>query len=762
MTSRPKTLAEIWPSLEQAVTRVIKIQNEGVSYDEWMQIFATVHDYCSCSNASPHIRTGKQNGAYFGGEDLYFKLVQYLRDYMKELLDESDKYMGQELLVYYRTQWVRYTSAMAKIHNMFHYLNRYWIKREAEDPKKDAYEIQYLGLVIWRDYLFKHLRLRLIPAILVLIEKERNWELIDVSLVKCLVSSMVSLGLTKEKPSETSLSIYKSSFEDPFLQETEAYYTKEASDFIISNTVVDYMKKVETRLAEEYSRVDQYLHHDTQPELISRCERVLIQRHQELLWQEAPQLLKDEKIDDLARMYSLLIRVPDGLNPLKIDLEKHVQQEGLKAIERVTEEAEKDPKVFVEVLFSVFKKFNELVSGPFKNDLGFVAALDKACRRFINDNSICRKAGTGPSKSPELLARYTDQLLKKSAKNPEEAVMEQTLTDIMTVFKYIEEKDVFMTFYSKSLAKRLIQGTSASEDMESNMIAKLKSACGFEYTAKLQKMFTDISVSRDLQDNFRASLEAKQVNLECDFGVLVLTSGAWPLTLPTTNFTTPPELLECEKYFQEYYTKQFVGRRLHWLHQQSKGELKTRAFPSNKVQGYTFQCSTYQIGILLLFNDHSKLNYTDIRESTQLTDEVLKSTLKTLLKVRLLVCDPKLTPENPNLSEKHRFAVNPNFKSSKLKVNINIRAESERDSERKQTIGVIDDDRRLQIQAAIVRIMKMRRELAHQNLIAEVLQQLRPRFNPRIPLIKKSIDMLIEKEYLERAANKKDHYIYLA
>lgn len=44
----------------------------------------------------------------------------------------------------------------------------------------------------------------------------------------------------------------------------------------------------------------------------------------------------------------------------------------------------------------------------------------------------------------------------------------------MTVFKYIEDKDVFQTFYSKNLAKRLIHGTSASEDLEGTMIGKLK------------------------------------------------------------------------------------------------------------------------------------------------------------------------------------------------------------------------------------------------------------------------------------------------
>lgn len=59
----------------------------------------------------------------------------------------------------------------------------------------------------------------------------------------------------------------------------------------------------------------------------------------------------------------------------------------------------------------------------------------------------------------------------------------------MVVFKYIEDKDVFQKFYSKMLAKRLVHHTSASDDAEASMISKLKQACGYEYTIKLQRMF---------------------------------------------------------------------------------------------------------------------------------------------------------------------------------------------------------------------------------------------------------------------------------
>jgi cullin 1 len=85
----------------------------------------------------------------------------------------------------------------------------------------------------------------------------------------------------------------------------------------------------------------------------------------------------------------------------------------------------------VQTILEVHKKYNALVLTAFNNDSGFVAALDKACGKFINTNVVTADCKS-TSKSPELLAKYCDVLLKKSSKNPEEAELEDTLNQVVS------------------------------------------------------------------------------------------------------------------------------------------------------------------------------------------------------------------------------------------------------------------------------------------------------------------------------------------
>jgi len=134
-------------------------------------------------------------------------------------------------------------------------------------------------------------------------------------------------------------------------------------------------------------------------------------------------------------------------------------------------------------------------------------------------------------------------LLKKGNKTQvEESQLDEKLNQIIIIFKYVDDKDVFQKFYSKMLARRLIQGTSISDDAEGIMIGGLKQACGFEYTSKLQRMFTDITLSTDINEKFKEFCTSKGWDTKVDFSVMVLTAGSWPLQTQSSNFNIPMEL----------------------------------------------------------------------------------------------------------------------------------------------------------------------------------------------------------------------------
>jgi cullin 1 len=759
-----------WAYLQAGISRVMQDLEQGLDMNTYMGIYTAVHNFCTSQKAltvqnatvnsmhSPHaagIGHGAHRGAHLLGEDLYKKLQAFLENHLDSLLVQTRSHSNEALLQFYIKEWERYTNSAKYINHMFRYLNRHWVKREMDEGKKNIYDVYTLHLVQWRKVLFEPLSGKVMDAVLKLVEKQRMGETIEHNQIKQVVDSFVSLGLDETDPNRTTLEVYRFYFEKPFLDATRDFYATESKQFVAENSVVEYMKKAEARLQEEEDRVNMYLHPDIAIPLKKECNQVLIADHAPLLKEEFQTLLDTDREEDMARMYNLLARIPDGLDPLRQKFENHVRKAGLSAVQKVvgTEAAALEPKVYVDALLEVHTQYQGLVKRAFNDEPEFTRSLDNACREFVNRNDVGKLGGA--NKSPELVAKYTDVLLRKSATAVEETQLETALTQIMTVFKYIEDKDVFQKFYSRMLARRLVHSNSSSDDAETSMISKLKEACGFEYTNKLQRMFQDMALSKEMNANFRKHVDALDNKKSyIDSSYAILGTSFWPLTPPATTFT-PPGVIndDCER-FTQWYRQQHDGRKLTWLWHLCKGDI--RANYTKGAAKYIFQVSAYQMGILLLFNDGDTHTYEDLESSTHLSQEVLEQAIATILKAKVLI----MSPEGGKVGKGKSFRLNHDFKHKKLRVKLDIGGIKESRQEESETNKTIEEDRKLLLQSAIVRIMKARKQMKHQQLVSETISQIKSRFMPKIADIKKCIEILLDKEYLERLED--DELGYLA
>jgi len=327
---------------------------------------------------------------------------------------------------------------------------------------------------------------------------------------------------------------------------------------------------------------------------------------------------------------------------------------------------------------------------------------------------------------------------------------------VMEIFRFINGKDVFEAFYKKDLAKRLLLAKSASIDGEKAMITKLKTECGANFTSKLEGMFKDIDLSKELMVEFKQTKEndnfTKNEGLESK--VYILTTGYWP-PYNTIKCNLPPLLSDFQQVFATFYLNKYHGRRLLWQHSLTQCTLKA-LFPKGRKE---LGVSLFQGLVLLMFNEGDTQSFNDFFQYTGLESSELKRTLQSLAcgKVRVLVKEP----QGRIVNEGDTFQMNANFSAKVHCININAAVQvKETKQEQKKTQENVFKDRQYQVDAAIVRIMKTRKTSSHNLLISELYNQLK--FPVKASDLKKRIESLIEREYIERDSEDNSLYNYLA
>ncbi|GLJ06177.1 hypothetical protein SUGI_0032890 [Cryptomeria japonica] len=237
-----------------------------------------------------------------------------------------------------------------------------------------------------------------------------------------------------------------------------------------------------------------------------------------------------------------------------------------------------------------------------------------------------------------------------------------------------------------------------------------------------------------------------------EFSVTVLTSGFWPSYKSPESLVLPVEMVRNLESFKEFYKRRKMNRRLTWKHSLGTCILIGR-FDQGEIEIVGTPCHA---SALLLFNETAKLSFSQVKSQLNLEVEDTIALLNSLACSKYKILS-KL-PDTQSVIETDYFEFNAKFSCSKRKIRLPAPT-----AKVKENVGkVVFRDRQYIIDASVVRIMKRRKVLAHKELVMQCSEQVNDRFTADMKEIRRRIENLIDREYLERDKENPDMYNYMA
>ena len=326
---------------------------------------------------------------------------------------------------------------------------------------------------------------------------------------------------------------------------------------------------------------------------------------------------------------------------------------------------------------------------------------------------------------------------------------------MLDLFDCLWTRDVFVNVYKEKMCERLLANQSSSMKMEENLLGLLRVKQDF-MDATMDAMLRDFKHAEEAQAdwaNFRDSNKAcRGIKNISKMSTKLLSNQAWAMGKnPTQEIALPAPVSDWCEAFTNYCHEKFPRKDIMFRHDLTQVSMKV-------VIGkpYNVLMKAPQAAIFLLFKQKPRWGVSELREKLNLSKKTLECLLDSFLRKPVSVPDKEVSggllakgpKPGPPILDSEFIMIRMNFRCKAAKFKANEPMYKVRDS-RGVPPGVIQD-RKNQIDAALVRTMKARGVMNTNGLVQEAIKQLHRWYRPTTRDIKAQIDALIEKEYMIR------------
>ncbi|PMD13239.1 Cullin repeat-containing protein [Hyaloscypha hepaticicola] len=735
------------------------------------------------------------------GHKLHEKLAEFQRSWIIENLVPEVRVLAQkdvpsttsdqsfkgasELLHCVIDQWKNLTLSAAISEGAMMYMDRVYVSERTQPPLAYSLESSFRDNLLYHPIKLPKSETKVIDLLFDvmfnLISLSRSGHSVDKKLIRACVTLLKSLYSTGERTEANDL--YQIDFEPRFIAYSQYFFFQEVKS-LADQSASTWLQRTGYWLKEEAELCRTVIWGPTYHALIKVVESQLIdgylEHHATNLKAEIETMFRDENYDDLRLLYRHIQRVDPRLQFLRKALTSFIIGCVADIDDTFDASTSKDVPGESWTLFSRQLLREESLHLTWATE---ILQLERKITRILEHGLDCdpilnivqsrnlSNIFENYSQGPRCLSLLLSSKIRSYIASPSN-IQSEDLMDAVALVQYIPHLPTFQYWYKDHLSHRLISHqvhSMSSLEIEQVIIDKLRVEINDGYANELERMLEDAMSSHSLSCKFADTIKPDQEEQnDIELSVSILTHPFWPSYL--TNFRTlndanqgstpflPPKLAQLKQNFEDFYSKR-KNRRLIWPRLAGTAEIACSflSFQDDNAniitaREYRFEVPTCFMVVMLLFNDLPTgvfLSFSDIQHQTKLPAGILVTILAVLSEIpemRIL-----LTRRLDKAEDEYNFNEKFVSQAEVVKIPTSVISSSFKNEDEISRYKELQSRFEIErLEACIVRIMKSEREMGHERLMAHVMNEYSIGEKPEVGMVKKRVNALIEREYMER------------